>query len=260
MRVQRVITKKDCRFPMRKKGAHKGQHGRLLIVGGSERFVGAPILAAKAAFRAGVDIVEVAAPAKVAWAVNCNDASIITHKLRCTAFSKRQVAAVLVLARKADAVLVGNGLGRNPQQKSFVYELLKKLDKPVVIDADALHATFLSKVRSRSVICTPHAKEYEALMRNNQGVRLKEGQVILRKGPTDRIITSTKTLLNRTGCPEMAVAGTGDVLAGLAAGYLAQHLSPLQAASSAAYRNGKAGGKARRNHGNFTAEELIGCL
>ena len=86
--MPKTIAKKDIILPKREKDSHKGQHGRLLIIGGSESLVGAPILAAMAAFRTGVDIVEVAAPKEVAYAINSYNASIITHKLPGKAFSK----------------------------------------------------------------------------------------------------------------------------------------------------------------------------
>ena len=146
-----------------------------------------------------------------------------------------------------------------PQQKVFVRELLKKLDKPVVIDADALHATFLDKMKSQRVICTPHRKEYEIVMKNVKG-KIPEHVVILKKGSVDSIVVGDKVFENRTGVPEMAVAGTGDVLAGLAAGFLAQHLTPLHSAINAAYVNGKAGERARKKQGNFSAEELLDFL
>ena len=254
------ITKKDCKFPKREQKAHKGQSGKLLIIGGTELFVGAPILAAMAAFRSGVDIVEIAAPKKVAYTINSYNASIITHKLNGKSFSKKHTQTILTIAKNVDAVLIGNGLGRNPQQKSFVYDLLKQLDKPLVIDADALHATFLDKIKSKNVILTPHQKEFEVFEKNNNNFKLKVNQVIIKKGNIDNIITKNKILKNKTGVPEMAVAGTGDVLAGLAAGFLAQHIEPKQAAINATYLNGKAGELAKKNFGNFTAEELLNFL
>ncbi|MBN1275254.1 NAD(P)H-hydrate dehydratase [Candidatus Woesearchaeota archaeon] len=250
-----LVTAKDVKLPRRRRNAHKGEQGRLLIVGGSEDLVGAPVLAAKAAFRAGCDVVEVAAPWKVAWAINTHDASIIAHKLRCKAFSEAQVPRVLAHAKRADAVLLGNGLGRSPAQRAFVRGLLRELDKPVVIDADALHATFLDEVRSDLVVCTPHGKEYESLVKNNKAIPGRV--VILKKGSTDVITQGRNHYENRTGVPEMAVAGTGDVLAGLAAGFLAQGVTPLRSAINAAYLNGKAGERAKKKYGNFSAEELL---
>lgn len=260
------VTRKDIVVPGRSADAHKGEHGRLLIIGGSEEFAGAPILAGLAAFRAGVDLVEVAAPRKVAWAANTKEPSLITHKLECTSFSKAQVKRVLELSLKADAVLVGNGLGRTRQRLAFVREFLSKLEKPVVVDADALHAADMRMIKSRNVVFTPHAGEFAALCESS-GVdaeslqsSLDEGRVVLLKRPVDHILMSGKTWQNATGSPRMAVAGTGDVLAGFCAGLLAQGLTPEQAAVTAAYLVGKAGEEASREIGNFTAEELLDYL
>jgi len=264
--MERVIRRSDCSFPQRMRNAHKGQSGRVLIVGGSEEFVGALVLAGIAAFKAGVDLVEVAAPVKVAWAVNACSPSLITHKLRCRAFSPRQVRPVLRLAARADVVLLGNGLGRTRERLLFVKELLSRLEKPVVVDADALHATHLGMVRSKQWVMTPHQKEFEALLSmsgvDEAGVKkfLSDERVILLKGAVDRIMTGKDVFLNKTGVPEMAVGGTGDVLAGLCAGFLAQGLSAVQAAVNAAWLNGKAGERAKKKYGCFTPEELLGEL
>jgi NAD(P)H-hydrate epimerase len=137
-----------------------------------------------------------------------------------------------------------------------VQELLKKLDKPLVIDADALHATFLDKVKSKIVICTPHKKEYEVLMKNNKN-KIPKHVVILKKGAVDEIITEKKVYYNKTGVPEMAVAGTGDILAGMCASFLAQKLAPEKAACSAAFFNGFVGQRAQKDFGNFTANEIL---
>lgn len=262
----KTISKSDCRFPKRDEDAHKGQSGRLLLVGGSIEFVGAPILAAMAAFRSGVDIVYVAAPSKVAFAINQSLPSIITHKLRCSAFSPRMVGRVLALAKDVDAVLLGNGLGRGRGELAFVRELVGKLDKPLVVDADALHAININCVRSDRYVLTPHAGEFAALLESSGCVEddipnlLNHKGVVLRKGKVDRIMSGERELRNETGVPQMAVAGTGDVLAGLVGGFLAQGLSSEQAAINAAFVNGKAGEEAAEAFGNFTAEELINFL
>ncbi len=258
----RFISKKDCKFPERKKDSHKGEAGRLLIIGGSEEFVGAPILSALAAFKSGVDLVTIVAPKKVAWAINTYNPSIITHKLNSKSFSMKNAPPILRLARGADAVLIGNGMGRKKDQRLLVRKLLLSMDKPVVIDADAIHSTTIKEIRSELFIITPHKREYEELTKNNPGDLTKscsKDRVILKKGRIDSIVAG-KVLYNKTGVPEMSVAGTGDILAGLAAGFLAQGTRPKQAAINAAWLCGKAGEKAHKELGNFTAEELAKFL
>ena len=262
----RPVTKDLCPFPERPKKARKGEAGRVLIIGGSEEYTGSPVLAALGAYKAGVDWVDIAAPRKVAWTINRKSPSIVTMKLPCASFSKAMVPRVLKEAQRVDAVLIGNGMGRTPSRLAFVRAVLKRLDKPLVIDADALYATDLENIKSKQVICTPHAKEFEALLEatgvDEKGVLkfLSPNKVILLKGPVDRILTGPEEYRNKTGCAEMAVAGTGDVLAGLCVGFLAQGYPPWRAACMAALLNGKGGEAAHKDLGNFTAEELTHYL
>lgn len=253
-----LVSKKNCKFPKRKLTSHKGDSGRVLIIGGSEEFVGAPILAAIAAFKAGVDLVEVVAPQKVAWAINTYNPNIITHKLKCKEFSSAQIPAIMKFVNKADAVLIGNGIGRSKQKLSFMRTLLEKIKKPLVIDADALHAVNIEKLKT-NFICTPHHREYEVMRANCKYPEkyLSEEKIILLKGNKDKILTGKKIYINETGVPEMTVGGTGDILAGLCVGFLAQKLSPLQAAINSAWLCGKTGEKAKKKYGNFTATELL---
>src|SRR3989338_7845590 len=103
------ISKKDIKLPKRKQTAKKGDNGRVLIVGGSKEYTGAVALAGLAALRCGADWVTVAAPEKVAWAVNALSADLVTVKLKGDYFSSKHVDEVGELARKHDVVLIGNG-------------------------------------------------------------------------------------------------------------------------------------------------------
>src|SRR3989338_10833500 len=133
----------------RKPKSHKGQHGTVLVIGGSEQYPGAVALASIAALRAGADLVYAAAPEKVAWAVNCLYPDIITVKLPGKNFQERHVKTCLAYALKADVVLVGNGMaGADAFLKSF----LKKVKKPLVLDAGALQKW----TNAELAILTPH--------------------------------------------------------------------------------------------------------
>ncbi len=261
---KKFLQRKDVKFPTRKFDAKKGDNGRLLIIGGSEDFVGALVLASLAAFRGSVDLVEVAAPEKVAWAVNQYDPSIISHKLPGKTLSVKHIPALLSLAKPCNAVLLGNGMCKSATTSAFVKAFLKKLDKPVVIDADALHSVVFKQVRSKVLVCTPHAKEFAVLCANNKvktqeemQKMLPEGFVILKKGVQDKIFSNKQVFTNKSGVPEMAVAGTGDILAGLTAAFLAQGLTSMQAACSSAFFNGLAGQRAQKDFGNFSANEML---
>ena len=238
------ISKKDIRLPKRKKSSKKGDNGRVLVVGGSKEYVGAVALAGLAALRSGADWITVAAPEKVAWAVNCLSADLVTVKLKGDYFSLKHVNDVVRLAKKHDVVLLGNGIGLRNETKQFLKKIIKKINNLKVIDADALKLIRLQDVKN--TILTPHHKEFSILLKNsklkkNEFKKCLDNNVILLKGQVDVIISKNKTVFNKTGNEGMSKAGTGDVLAGLSAGFLAQGKDLLQSAINAAYFNGLIG-------------------
>ena len=230
----------------RKLDAHKGQHGKVLIIGGSEKYPGAPLLAAQAicAYRSGVDWITIATPEKVAWVIHTYAPELITHKIKTAFFQKRHVKQMLKIEKDFDCVLIGPGMGI--EASDFVREFVKKSKKPLVIDADALKAIKLQDVNN--AILTPHKAELQQLLKNsklsahNFHNKLKNN-IILAKGNTDVIISKDKVKYNKTGNPAMTVAGTGDVLAGLAAGFLAQSNDLFNSAAAASFINGYIGDK-----------------
>lgn len=245
----------------RKKTAHKGENGYLLIIGGSEEYVGAVILAGIAALRAGCDSVTIAAPEKVAWAINRYSPDLITYKIKGPAFSIKNAKEMVKLAEKYDAVLIGTGITRRAEK--FCQYFVRKSPKPKVIDADALKA--LSFKEFNNAILTPHEKELEAMLVNsskefllpklkeanakekaevlqgNLRYFLQNNNVLLVKGATDIIISRNKIAFNRTGNQGMTKAGTGDVLAGLTGGFLAKTRDLFKSAVAGSYINGYVG-------------------
>jgi hydroxyethylthiazole kinase-like uncharacterized protein yjeF len=252
---------------LRPKNSHKGDFGRVLIIGGSVDYVGASYLAAMAALavlRSGSDVATVAAPENVAWAINCLSPDIITKKVKGNYFVKNHTAEMLKFSEKFDVVLIGNGLGVRPETKQFVINFIKKIKKPLVIDADAIKAIRIQD--AQNAIITPHKKEFEILLKNS---RLTEKtfqkslgtNILLLKGAEDRIISKTRFGTNKTGNPGMTVGGTGDILAGLCAGFVAQKYSLFDAAFRAAYINGKAGDSLFKKMGyGFLASDLLDTI
>ncbi len=245
----------------RKKASHKGENGYALIIGGSEEYVGAVILAGVAALRAGCDSVTIAAPEKVAWAVNRYCPDLITYKIKGPAFSIKNAKEMVKLADKYDAVLIGNGLTKRADK--FCQYFVRKSQKPKVIDADALKA--LSFKEFNNAILTPHEKELEIMLLNsnkefllpkllhanakekaevlqgNLRYFLQNNNVLMVKGATDIIISRNKIAFNRTGNQGMTKAGTGDVLAGLTVGFLAKSKDLFKSAGAGSYINGYLG-------------------
>lgn len=266
----------------RKKTSHKGENGYVLIIGGSEEYVGAVVMAGLAALRAGCDSVTIAAPEKVAWAIHKYAPDLITHKIKGTHFSIKNAKEMVKLADRFDAVLIGNGISRKADK--FCQYFIRKSMKPKVIDADALRA--LSFKDFHNSVLTPHEKELEVMLVNSakefllpklKTVNAKERADILQgnlryflqnenmllvKGATDLIIARNKIGFNRTGNQGMTKAGTGDILAGLAVGFLAKTKDMFKSAMAASYINGFVGDvQLRKKKGySFIASDLLADL
>jgi len=278
-----LITKKSIILPKRSPKSHKGDNGKVLVIGGSRDYVGAVALAGLAALRSGVDWVTIAAPEKVGYAINSLSPDLVVKKYKGDDFCASRAKDILKFEKEFDAVLIGNGIGMHA--KSFVQKYVKETTKPLVIDADALKHISLYIVDK--AILTPHAGELKALLENskidnsllkkifnekniekksllikkilnNNGLKNKK-IIILLKGPIDAIISKDIIFYNKTGNEGMTKAGTGDVLAGLCVGYLGQHLSLLQSAINAAYFNGLAGDILLKKKKGFTylASDLV---
>ncbi|MBR9699736.1 NAD(P)H-hydrate dehydratase [Candidatus Woesearchaeota archaeon] len=237
-------------LPKRKSSSKKGDSGRVLIIGGSKEYIGAVALAGLAALRSGVDWVTIAAPEKVGWAVNALSPDLVVKKLKGNYFSVSHAKELLKMEKRYNTVLIGNGISL--KAASFVKKFVKNSKKPLVIDADALKVISLTDVNNS--ILTPHKKEMEILLKNTR-MDLKKAirkNVIVKKGKIDEIITRNKTYYNKTGNAGMTKAGTGDVLAGLAAGFYAQTKDNIQAAKLAAYYNGLIGDILLKKHKGYS--------
>ena len=228
--------------------SHKGDFGRLLVIGGSNVFSGAPALAALAALRTGVDIVSVAAPEKTAAIISSISPALITVKLKGKHLNSSNIPVLREYLDSATAVVLGPGLGLNSETQEAVkevFELLEEMGKPLLLDADGLKAfaEFRKKV-DLPLVFTPHAREYEVLTGNKlpddveerasavQKSARKLGVTILLKGSTDVISNGAEVKLNFTGNAGMTVGGTGDVLSGIVGGLLAMGTEPFRAAAA----------------------------
>jgi hydroxyethylthiazole kinase-like uncharacterized protein yjeF len=238
-------------------GAHKGDFGRLLVIGGSDVFSGAPALVSLAALRTGVDIVYLAAPKKTANALSSMSADLITLKLKGDYVTGDNVNLILPYLEKVDAVVIGPGLGIHAETREFVkmcVSVIESKGKPLLLDADGLKA-FAEFKRPLKVplVLTPHAGEYAILAGRKLHEKLEESvaevqktakelnAVILLKGKIDLVCDAKRVKLNFTGNPGMTVGGTGDVLSGVVGALLAQKAKPFESAVAGAFVNGAAG-------------------
>jgi ADP-dependent NAD(P)H-hydrate dehydratase / NAD(P)H-hydrate epimerase len=243
--------------PRRPTAAHKGEAGEVLVIGGGP-YQGAPYLAGLGALRAGADLVRIASP------VPEPIPDLITTRLEGKRIGEEHLETLVPLAERADVVVCGNGLG---EESHGVVQALVPHFKKAVFDADALRTPLPT---AREAVYTPHAGEFNRMTGKNapfllaargKAVRAAatEGTVLL-KGPVDVISDGTRVRFNRTGTPAMAVAGTGDVLAGVT-GALLCRLPAFDAACIAAYVNGAAGTLAASTRGDgMLASDLLDLI
>nr|MDO8044460.1 NAD(P)H-hydrate dehydratase [Candidatus Baldrarchaeota archaeon] len=260
----------------RRPEAKKGDFGRVLIVGGSNLYTGAPALCAMAALRCGCDLSIIVAPESVASSIRSFSPNIIVHTYSGNAFTLNAFTTVIPLVEKCDTIVIGPGLGTMDETFEAclkLFEIVKEKGKALVVDADGLKAlstspTILAGARA---VLTPHAGEFKGLV--NLDItklpfkeRIKEVKkaakqlnlTILLKGHWDIISDGNKVKVNITGNPAMTVGGTGDVLSGLVATLLAWKNEPFTAASVAAFINGVAGDLTAQEKGyHIVATDLV---
>ncbi len=253
-------------IPKRKGDEHKGDFGRLLVIGGSREFAGTPSLVAQSALRAGIDLVTIYCPAYVADRIPFDPNLIIKAMESEFYFSESDIDKIRDI--NFDAVVIGNGLGRKEETMYAVRKFLRSQEKPVILDADALKLIKLKDLRKNTII-TPHAMEFKMLFGELsekfeeqislvQNFAEKTGAVILLKGRIDIISDGDKTKLNRTGNSGMTVGGTGDVLAGIIGALVANKSGLFQASCAGSFLCGLAGDIAKEDLGYyFTATDVI---
>ncbi|AAL80324.1 bifunctional ADP-dependent NAD(P)H-hydrate dehydratase/NAD(P)H-hydrate epimerase [Pyrococcus furiosus DSM 3638] len=256
------------KFAFQRRGEHKGQNGKLLIIGGSENYYGAPYLAAKSASYL-VDLVYLLTPERVAKKIS--DPNLIVREVKGENLSLESIDKALELSERVDAVVLGPGLGIKEETKDFVKEFVKRVSKPLVIDADGLKIVSenLDILKGKEFVLTPHAGEFKTLfgVKPEGGLREKAkiviekareiGGVVLLKGKYDIISDGEVWLYNKTGNRGMTTGGTGDVLAGTVGAFLALKNSLLRSAAAGAFLVGFAGDLVAQEKGeSFVASDV----
>ena len=249
--AERFVGPGDLRGLDRRPESHKGDHGEVLVVGGGP-YVGAPALSARAALRAGADLVRVAAPSRAAEHVQGYSPDLIVRPLEGERLAPGHVDGLVERAADHDVTVLGPGLGDSEVTARAVASFLERVEGTVVVDADAL-AVVPEVETDATLVCTPHQGELRGMggpaaddwderasLVAEFAADLDLDVTLLVKGAYDVISDGAETRVNRTGNPGMTVGGTGDVLAG-ATGALCARLPPLEAAAVGAYVNGRAG-------------------
>jgi len=283
-------------IPERQKYSHKGDYGHILIVAGSKGKTGAAIMAAEACFRAGAGLVTVGVPETLAHIFQSRAKEEMILPLSDTGNGTLSAKATEkvrdFLTHQADILAIGPGITASEDTFSLMVSLLETTTVPMVLDADALNVIggrreLFRKVKA-PVVLTPHTGEMARLFRSATGKSSKEqdaynarkevegdrigisrtyaretGVILVLKGvPTIIADPEGRILINTTGNPGMATAGSGDVLTGMIAGLLGQGMNPLDASCAAVYLHGRAGDIASRTKGmhSVIASDIIGTI
>ena len=259
----------------RKSNSRKGDNGKVLVVGGSYMYHGAPILSSLAALRTGCDLVYTAVPKVNAQATRAASADLIVIPLADSKLTRGSVNKLLgQIPAGIDSATIGMGLAiQDIEALKLLVKSLIERDIRLSLDASALRKEILAIIKGKNVLVTPHASEFERLfgekIPDNKKTRIsivekhakKNSITILLKGMDDIITDGTKTLINSKKTPAMTVGGTGDVLSGIAASMLSQNRDVIEAAASAAFVNGQAGKTVQKNLGmHMVATDLIDAL
>jgi len=250
-------------YKERPRAAKKYDYGLLLVIGGSEFYSGSPAFAALAAFRAGVDMVRVIAPKRVADIIASFRPDFAAYPLDGNHLNGGHLSTLLTMtesakqvARNNAAVVIGGGMGRSEETQEAVLDYLSQISLPAVIDADGIHAIAknLEVIKDKPFLITPHLSEFFVLTgrdvsKASEQERIKIVQeeasrlktTILLKAAVDIISDGKETVLSKTGSCYMTKGGMGDTLAGIAGAYLARGIGPLKAGQAASFVNGLAG-------------------
>lgn len=261
------------RLPPRDRDAHKGSFGKVLVLAGSEGMSGAAVLCGTAALRGGAGLVKLGVPVPITHLVAAQQPCFMVQGVLWDALPR-----VLDLARAADVVVAGPGLGRSAEVKALVQALCAEGEIPLVLDADALNVLGAwpecLRGRTAATVLTPHPAEFARLTGSDtaavQGARLeraaefaaKQGCVVVLKGAGTVVTDGARAYVNTTGNPGMGTGGTGDVLTGLLGALLAQEKSAFDAVVLGTYLHGLAGDLARDRVGEVSliATDLLGSL
>jgi NAD(P)H-hydrate epimerase len=264
-------------YPKREPYNHKGQHGKLLVIAGSQQYTGTPIFNCMAALRAGVDLVQLYSCRRAADIAAGFAPDIITIPYEGKWLGEASALKAIALLPQYDALVIGGGLGSQPETHKAVRQILSKCLIPAVVDADAIRSLKVQApglLKAGQFVLTPHENEFldlggqhsepkDLLGRQEQVRRVaaKWKNVVLLKGHVDVVSDGSAVWLNRTGSPLMTKGGGGDCLAGICGALLARKLPPLQAACTAAYINGKAGEASCKRFGEgYVASDLLQAI
>jgi len=265
-------------LPKRNPKSHKGQNGKVLIVGGSIDFSGAPILAALGSLYSGADIVYLYVPSSNFDVTRGMYPDFIVKKFDGEFLQEKDADEIISFGKECNSILIGPGIGDKEESLKAVVNILQNLHIPTVLDAEAISA--LKKIEKfplqQTIVITPHAREFQNLVDKDMMIDEQDAKsvILLRsismdlqlnvllKGSIDYVSSEEGHVeTNHTGNAGMTVGGSGDVLAGVVATFLAQGCEGFDAARCAAYVVGDSGDTMKKTKGwYFSASDIATAL
>ena len=262
-------------MPIRKSSSRKGDNGKVLVLGGSYIYHGAPALSSLAALRTGADLVYTCVPKINVQSTRAVSPNLIVIPLADSKLTRGAVNKLLgQIPSDLDSSTIGMGLSiQDPEALKLLVKSLLDRDVRLSLDASTLVNYILPLLSGKNVIVTPHQGEFKRMFGEvppeSKKSRIamvekfakKHSVTIILKGSTDIISNGTTTYLNTKNIPAMTVGGTGDILSGIIAGILAQNRDVLESAVTATYFNGLAGKMTQKKFGtHMTATDLLDVL
>ncbi|MEJ5258440.1 MAG: bifunctional ADP-dependent NAD(P)H-hydrate dehydratase/NAD(P)H-hydrate epimerase [Fervidobacterium sp.] len=275
--IQRhLLTEDEIKLPERPRWANKSTFAEVIIIGGSKKYVGAPILTALAAQRSGAGMVKILSQKEVCRCALNHDPSLICVDIG-ESFNGKHVLEYLENLKNNTVIVVGPGWDlENLEEKLNILDYLIRLPNPLIIDADGLNIlsnkTSMLKMKSfeKNIILTPHPGEFSRLT----GETIKEVKqnyervesfsrnynvITVLKDSTSIISDGANTYFNITGNTSLSKAGSGDILSGIISALLSQHLESIEAVKTAVYKLGLAA-ELVPNEGMNSAFQLLNLI
>lgn len=267
-----TITKQFVKSCFEKRGlnSNKGDFGKQLNICGSYNMPGAAVVCAKAALKTGVGLLKCAFPKSAYCAITSHLTQPVFAPLSENENKTLSVGALTDVLHElewADCVAVGCGLGVNDDIQMLVSQIVKESTAPVVVDADGINSLAMNidvlKDSKAKIVLTPHPGEMARLLKKDisfiQAHRIESAMalakyydgIVVLKGANTVVTDGYEVLVNTTGNAGMAMGGTGDMLTGMIASFIAQGIEPFKAAAAAVYIHGLCG--------DITAKEISRC-
>lgn len=249
-----------------KKDSHKGQNGKVLIISGSKDYYGATVLTALSCLKSGVDLVYIYTPEINRQIVASYSPEFIIKTYSSDYFNIGAVNKISSFLDSVDCVLIGPGLSRDDEILFSTKKILEYIKTPIILDADSLYALDKNITLPTNSVVTPHMNEFRFIcdsLDTEDIVKISKmlNCTVVKKGRIDIIVQGENYYENETGNESLTKGGTGDILAGLISGFIAQGEKGFDASKRATYELGLASIRLfKEKRYNFLASELINNL